>query len=64
MTNGHYITFIDSIDFLTMDYVETLLYFIDKFQCEISVSQFMPHKDGDLDLISQPEEKEYSLNTF
>jgi len=62
LMNGEYVTFIDSDDFVSSDYVETLYNLIEKSKCEISVSQFIPYSVGKLIEILQPKEKTTILN--
>lgn len=45
IANGEYITFVDSDDYVSKDYIEVLYELIEKYQCKISVSAFLKFKE-------------------
>lgn len=58
MAKGKFITFIDSDDFITTDYIEYLVKLIIKYNAEISAASFVyQYEDGD---IKTPKEETYS----
>lgn len=56
MATGEYITFVDSDDYVSADYIETLYSLCQKYQCKVSVALFQTFQEG-----ARPEEngKEY-----
>lgn len=47
-SNGEYLTFIDSDDYVSNDYVESLYKGISEFGADISIASFYPFKDNDV----------------
>ncbi|RXF69357.1 glycosyltransferase family 2 protein [Arcticibacter tournemirensis] len=56
LAEGKYITFIDSDDFVTIDYIETLVSLAVSHDADIAVSQFVYYRDNGEYLIHQPKE--------
>ena len=46
MAKGEYITFVDSDDFVTSDYVETLYHLVEKYQCKVGVAWLRSFHEG------------------
>lgn len=55
---GEYVTFIDSDDYVTEDYVETLYNLIIKFNAQVSVSQWHIFKEGTIPKINSKRTEE------
>lgn len=51
VATGEYITFVDSDDYVSADYVETLYNLCQKYQCKVSIASFQTFQEG-----SKPEE--------
>lgn len=52
--NGDWITFVDSDDYVSKDYVETLYCLVEKYDCEVSVAWFSTFHEGQEPLESSP----------
>ena len=46
VAKGEYITFVDSDDFVTSDYVETLYHLVKKYQCKVGVAWLRTFHEG------------------
>ena len=46
IAKGEFLTFIDSDDTVSMDYIETLYRLVEKYQCKLSVGQWQTYKEG------------------
>lgn len=56
LATGEYITFVDSDDYISADYVETLYNLCHKYQCKVSVASFQAfHEDSGPVLLSNKE---------
>ena len=62
-SSGEYITFIDSDDYVTPDYIEYLLYLAEKFDAEISVAGMVKFWDGRKGKIPNSAETEREYKT-
>ena len=54
IATGEWIVFIDSDDFVTHDYVETLYHLVDKNHCEAGVAWLQTFQEGEKPLTKQP----------
>lgn len=46
VAKGEYITFVDSDDFVTSDYVETLYHLVEKYQCKVGIAWLRTFHEG------------------
>lgn len=61
VAKGEYITFVDSDDTITPDYIETLYQLVNKYQCKIGVACLQTYLEGANPSISQPKYREKEL---
>lgn len=55
---GEWITFIDSDDYVSPDYVATLYQLVEKYNCKVGVAQYISFIEGNVPSTKQPEYKE------
>jgi len=64
IAKGEYITFVDSDDFIEPNYVETLYYLIEKYQCMVSIiNPIVINEHGHKKHIFSSDKKEYCWST-
>lgn len=61
--NGDLISFIDSDDYVTVDYLEYLWYLMDKYDCDISCAAPKSVYDGTIAILKNDHVEEIKLNT-
>jgi glycosyltransferase involved in cell wall biosynthesis len=61
VAKGEYITFVDSDDYVSVDYISTLYGLIDKYRVQLSVACFTPFYDGE---IPEPINNHYEENCY
>lgn len=65
VAKGEYLTFIDSDDFVSVDYVETLYNLVKKYNVKLSVSQFLPiYENESITPHHNDESQEFILSSY
>ena len=62
IATGEYVTFIDSDDYVTPDYIEYLVYLCEKYEADVSVARKVTFWDGEKAVIPEKEDTDCRLS--